>query len=388
MRKNAVIQALLAAGLIASTPLASAASNLVFCSEGSPAGFDPGLYTTGTDFDAAAETVFNRLTQFERGGTAVLPGLAEKWDIAADGLSYTFHLRPNVKFHTTEYFTPSRSFNADDVLFTFQRMLDKEHPFRKAYPSEFPYFTDMGMDANIAKLEKLDEMTVRFSLNEVDAAFIQNLAMSFASIQSAEYAGQLLKAGKAADINQKPIGTGPFVFKRYQKDAQIRFTGNKDYWVPGDVKVDNLIFAINTDASVRMQKLKAGECHITLNPRPADLQSLKQDPNIQMPEQAGFNDGYIAYNVLHAPLDQLEVRQALDMAVNKQAIIDAVYQSAGQLAVNGMPPTQWSYNDSIKDPAYDPAKAKELLKAAGVKEGTEITLWAMPVQRPYNPNAK
>jgi len=388
MRKNAVIQALLAAGLIASTPLASAAGNLVFCSEGSPAGFDPGLYTTGTDFDAAAETVFNRLSQFERGGTAVIPGLAEKWDISEDGLSYTFHLRPKVKFHTTEYFKPSRDFNADDVLFTFQRMLDKDHPFRKAYPSEFPYFTDMGMDANIAKIEKLDDMTVKFTLNEVDAAFIQNLAMSFASIQSAEYAGNLLKAGKAADINQKPIGTGPFVFSRYQKDAVIRFKGNKEYWQPDEVKIDNLIFAINTDASVRMQKLKAGECQVTLFPRPADLDALKKDPNLDMPEQAGFNVGYIAYNVTHPPFDKLEVRQALDMAVNKQGIIDAVYQSAGQLAVNGMPPTQWSYDESIKDPAYDPEKAKELLKAAGIKEGTEITLWAMPVQRPYNPNAK
>lgn len=388
MRKNAVIQAMVVAGLIASTPLAHAASNLVFCSEGSPAGFDPGLYTTGTDFDAAAETIFNRLSQFERGGTAVIPGLAEKWDVSADGLTYTFHLRPGVKFHSTSYFKPSRAFNADDVLFTFQRMLDTEHPFRKAYPSEFPYFTDMGMDANIAKVEKLDDMTVRFSLNEVDAAFIQNLAMSFASIHSAEYAEQLLAAGKAADINQKPIGTGPFVFKRYQKDAQIRFTGNQDYWQPDDVKIDNLIFAINTDASVRMQKLKAGECHITLNPRPADLDSLAKDPNIVMPSQAGFNDGYIAYNVTHPPLDQLQVRQALDMAVNKQAILDAVYQSAGQLAVNGMPPTQWSYNDAIQDAGYNPEKAKQLLKAAGVAEGTEISLWAMPVQRPYNPNAK
>ncbi|WP_172143982.1 MULTISPECIES: ABC transporter substrate-binding protein [Pseudomonas] len=388
MRKNAFIQAFVVAGLLAGTPLAQAASNLVFCSEGSPAGFDPGLYTTGTDFDAAAETVFNRLTQFERGGTAVIPGLAEKWDIAADGLSYTFHLRPGVKFHTTDYFKPSRTFNADDVLFTFQRMLDKDHAFRKAYPSEFPYFTDMGMDANIAKLEKLDELTVRFTLNEVDAAFIQNLAMSFASIHSAEYAGQLLEAGKPAEINQKPIGTGPFVFSRYQKDSQIRFKGNPDYWNPDEVKIDNLIFAINTDASVRMQKLRAGECHVTLNPRPADLDALAKDPNIQMPSQPGFNDGYIAYNVRHKPFDQLAVRQALDMAVNKQAIIDAVYQSAGQLAVNGMPPTQWSYNDSIKDAAYDPEKARQLLKAAGVAEGTEITLWAMPVQRPYNPNAK
>ena len=388
MRKHAVIPFILSAGLIASAPLAQAANNLVFCSEGSPAGFDPGLYTTGTDFDAAAETVFNRLTQFERGGTAVIPGLAEKWEVSADGLVYTFHLRPGVKFHSTSYFTPSRAFNADDVLFTFGRMLDKEHPFRKAYPTEFPYFTDMGMDANIAKLDKLDDLRVQFTLNQVDAAFIQNLAMSFASIQSAEYADQLLKTGKAADINQKPIGTGPFVFKRYQKDSQIRFTGNPDYWKPEDVKIDNLIFSINTDASVRMQKLKAGECHVTLNPRPADLDSLAKDPNIVMPSQAGFNDGYIAYNVTHAPLDKLQVRQALDMAVNKQAILDAVYQSAGQLAVNGMPPTQWSYNETIQDAGYNPEKAKQLLAAAGVPEGTEITLWAMPVQRPYNPNAK
>ncbi|MES2820708.1 MAG: ABC transporter substrate-binding protein [Pseudomonadota bacterium] len=388
MRKKAVIPFMLAAGLLAGASAAQAAGNLVFCSEGSPAGFDPGQYTTGTDFDAAAETVFNRLTQFERGGTAVIPGLAESWTVSDDGLSYSFKLRPAVKFHTTEYFKPSRAFNADDVLFTFERMLSADHPFRKAYPTEFPYFTDMGMDSNITKVEKLDDLTVKFTLATVDAAFIQNLAMSFASIHSAEYADQLLKAGKAADLNQKPIGTGPFVFNRYQKDAQIRFKGNKEYWLPEDVKIDNLIFAINTDSSVRYQKLKAGECQITLTPRPADLESMKKDPSLSVIEQAGFNLGYIAYNTEHKPFDQLAVRQAMDMAVNKTAIIKAVYEGAGQLAVNGMPPTQWSYDETIKDAAYDPEKAKELLKAAGIKEGTEVTLWAMPVQRPYNPNAK
>ncbi|WP_086793741.1 ABC transporter substrate-binding protein [Pseudomonas sp. SCPG-7] len=388
MLKHAVIPFLVGAGLLASAPFASAATNLVFCSEGSPAGFDPGQYTTGTDFDASAETMFNRLSQFERGGTAVIPGLATSWDISPDGLNYTFHLREGVKFHTTPYFKPTREFNADDVLFTFNRMINKDDPFRKAYPTEFPYFTDMGMDTNITKIDKVDDHTVKFTLKEVDAAFIQNMAMSFASIQSAEYAAQLLKEGKAADINQKPIGTGPFVFKSYQKDSNIRYTGNKDYWKPEDVKIDNLIFAITTDPSVRVQKLKAGECQITLHPRPADVEALKADPKLQLISKPGFNLGYIAYNVRHKPFDQLEVRQALDMAVNKQGILNAVYQGAGQLAVNGMPPTQWSYDDSIKDAAYNPEKAKELLKAAGVKEGTEITLWAMPVQRPYNPNAK
>lgn len=396
MLKHAVIPLILGAGLLVSSPGVLAAGNLVFCSEGSPAGFDPGQYTTGTDFDASAEPLFNRLTQFERGGTAVIPGLAEKWDVSEDGKVYTFHLRDGVKFHTTDYFKPSRTFNADDVLFTFNRMLDREQPFRKAYPSEFPYFVDMGMDKNIARLEKLDDHTVRFTLNQVDAAFIQNLAMSFASIHSAEYAAQLLKQGTPAELNQKPIGTGPFVFSKYQKDALIRFKGNKEYWKPEDVRLDNLIFAITTDPSVRMQKLKKNECQVTLFPRPADLEQLKADPKLQMPEQAGYNLGYIAYNVMDRikgsdqpnPMAQLKVRQALDMAVNKQQIIDSVYQGAGQLAVNAMPPTQWSYDTSIKDAPFDPEKARTLLKEAGVKEGTEITLWAMPVQRPYNPNAK
>ncbi len=396
MFKLAVIPLLVGASLLASAPFASAATNLVYCSEGSPAGFDPGQYTTGTDFDASAETIYNRLSQFQRGGTAVEPGLATSWDVSPDNLVWTFHLRDGVKFHTTPYFKPTREFNADDVLFTFNRMLDKDMPFRKAYPTEFPYFTDMGMDKNIAKVEKIDDKTVKFTLNTVDAAFIQNLAMSFASIQSAEYAEQLLKQGKPADINQKPVGTGPFVFKSYQKDSNIRYTGNKDYWKPEDVKIDNLIFAITTDPSVRMQKLKKDECQVTLYPRPADLEALKADPNLQMPQQAGFNLGYIAYNVMDKikgsnepnPMAKLKVRQALDMSVNKQQIIDSVYQGAGQLAVGSMPPTQWSYDTTIKDAPYDPEKAKELLKEAGIKPGTEITLWAMPVQRPYNPNAK
>ena len=369
---------LLAASLVAVASAASAGGTLIYCSEGSPAGFDPGQYTTGTDFDASAETVFNRLVQFQRGSTKVEPGLAEKWTVSPDGKTYTFNLRKGVKFHTTEYFKPTRTFNADDVVFTFDRMLNKNNPFRKAYPTDFPYFSDMGMTDNIVKVEKVDPMTVRFVLKSVDAAFVQNLAMSFASIQSAEYANKLLKSGKAAQINSLPIGTGPFIFKRYQKDAQIRFAANKEYWKKGEVKIDNLVFAITTDPSVRYQKLKAGECQIAAYPRPADVAGMKANPNLHVMSQAGFNLGYLAYNVKHTALSKLPVRQALDMSINKPAILKAVYQGAGQLATNPMPPTQWSYNKSIKDAPFDVAKAKALLAKAGYAKGLNITLWAMP----------
>ncbi|CAM3887355.1 Periplasmic dipeptide transport protein [Pseudomonas reidholzensis] len=386
MRHLPLVSVLLGLGLLAQAPLAHA-KNLVFCSEGSPAGFDTAQYTAATDNDAA-EPIYNRLVEFERGGTAVQPALAEQWHVSDDGLRYTFQLRPGVKFHANKGFTPSRDFNADDVLFTFQRMLDRDHPLRKAYPTEFPYFISMGLDKNIAKVEKSDPLRVVFTLNKVDAAFLQNLGMSFASILSAEYADHLLAEGRPSDINHKPIGTGPFVFQRYQKDSQIRYKANPDYWAPDEVKLDNLIFSINIDPSVRIQKLRRNECQVTLHPRPADLQQLKADPQLQVLTTPGFNLGYIAYNTRHAPFDQLQVRQAMDMAVNKQAILQAVYQGAGQRAVNAMPPTQWSYDDTLEDAAYDPAKAKQLLDQAGVKPGTEITLWAMPVQRPYNPNAK
>jgi len=381
-----------AAASMAGTQLANAADipnkTLVYCSEGSPAGFDPAQYTTGVDFTANTFTVYNRLVEFERGGTKVEPGLAEKWEVSPDGKTYTFHLRHGVKFHTTSWFKPTREFNADDVVFTFNRMLDPNNPFRKAYPVQFPYFTDMGLDKLIDKVEKVDPYTVKFTLKEVNAPFIQNLAMEYASILSAEYADSLMKDGKAADINQKPVGTGPFIFRSYTKDATIRFDGNPDYWKPNTVKISKLIFSITPDAGVRVQKLKAGECQVMSYPRPADIAPLKADSNIDMPSQPGFNLGYLSYNVTHKPVDKLEVRQALDMAINKKAIIDSVYQGAGQAATNPMPPTQWSYDKSLKMPAYDTEKAKALLAKAGFPNGFDITLWAMPVQRAYNPNGR
>ncbi len=123
------------------------------------------------------------------------------------------------------------------------------------------------------------------------------MAMEFASILSAEYADSLLKAGKAPDINQKPVGTGPFIFRSYTKDATIRFDGNPDYWKPNDVKISKLIFSITPDAGVRVQKLKRDECQVMSYPRPADIAPLKAEANIAMPSQPGFNLGYLSYNV-------------------------------------------------------------------------------------------
>ncbi len=368
-------------------PEAVVAKTLVYCSEGSPENFTPAINTTGTSFDAA-RPVYDKLTQFARGSTTVEPGLAESWTVSPDGKVFTFKLRKGVKFHSgVNGFKPTRDFNADDVLFSFERQWKDTHPYAKVSGGKYDYFADMGLKDDMAALEKLDPMTVRITLKKTNVTMIANLAMDFASIHSAEYADFLLKANKKEQLDQVPVGTGPFSFVAYQKDAVIRYKANKDYWGEKAV-VDDLVYAITPDPTARYSKLKAGECHFVIAPRPADLPEMQKDGTLRVINQPGLNIAYWAFNTQKPPFDKKEVRQALSMAIDKASIIKDVYLGAGQGAKNLIPPTLWSYNDAVKDYPYDTAKAKDMLTKAGVKTPLDIDLWYMPVQRPYNPNAK
>ncbi|HWT19476.1 MAG TPA: ABC transporter substrate-binding protein [Variovorax sp.] len=366
---------------------AVSAKTLVYCSEGSPENFYPGVNTTGTSFDVTTQ-VYNTIVEFERGGTKVVPGLAEKWDISADGTVYTFHLRKGVKWHTTsKSFKPTRDFNADDFIFMLERQWKESDPFFKVTSQNHSYFNDMGMPKLLKSVDRIDDHTVKITLNQAEAPFLANLAMQYAGIQSKEYAIAMLKAGTPEKVDQDPIGTGPFYLVQYQKDAVIRFKAFPQYW-GGKAKIDDLVFAITPDASVRWAKLQKGECHVMPYPNPADLDAIRKDPNVQVLEQPGLNVGYLSYNTTKKPFDDVRVRKAINMAINKKAIIDGVYLSTGVAAKNPIPPTMWSYNDAVKDDPYDPEAAKKLLAQAGFPDGFSTDLWAMPVQRPYNPNAK
>jgi len=378
-----------AATLLAATILSGAASakTLVYCSEGSPEGFDPGLYTAGTTFDASSRPVYNRLLEFAPGTTTAGPGLAESWTISDDGLEYTFKLRPGVKFQTTDFFTPTRDLTADDVIFSFERQIKADHPWHTYVAgAAWEYAAGQGLPENIKAIEKVDDLTVKFSLNKPDAPFLANIAMDLGSIMSKEYADKLQADGKMDQLNQKPLGTGPFKFVAYQQDAVIRYKAHEGYW-GGKEKIDDLVFAITTDATARLQKLKAGECHVMPYPNAADVPAMKSDPNLQVMEQEGLNIAYLAFNTMQPPFDKAEVRKAISSAINKQAIVDAVFQGAATVAKNPIPPTMWSYNDAIQDDKYDVEAAKKALADAGVT-GLSMKVWAMPVARPYMLNAR
>ena len=376
----------LAAALLAGTCLQADAKTLVYCSEGSPENFNPMINTTGTTFDAN-RPIYNRLVQFKLGSTETEPGLAEKWDVSADGKVFTFHLRHNVKWHSNANFKPTRAFNADDVLFSFERQWKDSNPYHKVSGGSYDYFGDMGMTDLLDTIERVDDYTVKFTLKTPNSPFVANMAMDFASIQSKEYADALTKLGKPELIDQAPIGTGPFEFVSYQQDATIRYRAFKEYW-GGKPKVDSLVFSINKDAAVRLAKLRAGECQIAPYPSPADVASIKADPKLQMPSQPGLNIAYLALNVTKKPYDDVRVRTAVNMAIDRKAILDSVYQGSGEQARNLIPPTLWSWNKDVPEFKYDPDAARKLLADAGLKDGFDTDLWAMPVQRPYNPNGR
>ena len=348
-------------------PPQSEAKTLVFCSEGNPESLNPQIVTTTTGINAG-RPFFNNLVEFPPGSTKPTPALAESWEISDDGLEYTFHLRHGVKFQSSDIFTPTREMNADDVLFSLQRQWKEDHPFHKVGGSNYDYFKDMGMPDLLQSIDKLDDYTVRFRLTHPAAPFLADLAMPFNIIQSAEYGAQLLKAGTPEKIDTIPIGTGPFEFVGFQPDVAVRYRAFADYW-GGKQPIDTLVFSITPNASVRLTKLKAGECHVMAFPNPGDRAAIEADPNLKFLQQEGFNIGYLAMNTTKPPFDDVRVRRAVNMAVDKAAIIEAVYQGAGVVAKNPLPPTLPAYNDAIEDYPYDPAAAQQLMIQVGTRRG-------------------
>jgi len=342
--------------------------------------------TSGPTFDASSRQLYNRLIEFKPGSSLLKPSLATHWKISDDGMEYTFFLRKGVKFHHTDYFKPNRDFSADDVIFSFQRQWKSSHPYHKVSQLSFRYFDTMGLKKLIKRIVRVNDYQVKFILTRPDAPFLATLAMDFASILSEEYAEYLTILGTPQKIDSQPIGTGPFQFIRYQADAFIRYKAHPNYW-KGKEALDGLVFAITQNPSLRFARLIAGECDLMASPLPAHIQIAKNYPQLKVLSEPGSNVAYLALNTNKKPFDNPLVRKALNYAVNKKSLIKIVYNNAAVAAKNPIPPNMWSYNDAIEPIPFSLEKAKQLLNEAGFENGFSMELWAMPVQRSYNPNA-
>ena len=307
----------------------------------------------------AAYGMYDHLLRFKDESTEVEPGLAESWEISDDGIVYTLHLREGVKFHD------GTDLNAEAVKFNIERQIDPNHPYHDT--GEFPYaeFT-WGM---VDKIEVADEYTVNITLKEIFAPFLNHLAMHPAAMVSP---AAIEKHGR--DISIQPVGTGPFKFASWTPGVEVVLEKNPDYW--GDPpKIDRVIYRPIIEDQSRLTELEAGGVNFIVNIPPDELARLKGDDRFTVVEQAGMHTWWVAFNHTKAPFDDTRVRQAMNYAVNKQAIVDNILKGTGILAINPLPPVVWSYTDDVQRYDYNPEKAKELLAEAGYPDGFSCVFW-------------
>src|SRR5713101_3144616 len=371
---------------------AARADTLVVCSEASPDALNSALTDSNTSFDVS-EQIADRLVEMEIGGSKVIPALAESWTVSPDGLRYTFKLRHGVKFQSSDNFKPTREMNADDVVFSFTRMYDKANPYYKIGGSNYPMFADF-IEPALKSVSRTSDDTVVFDLKVPSASLLSALTVQSFSIWPAEYAAAMQKAGTPDQFDQAPLGTGPFQLAQYQKDSLIRFKAFPDFWgakggMPARAaKVEQMVFSITKDPSVRFAKLRAGECQIARYPNPADLPDMRKTAGVVVPEAPVAALSELAFRVDKKPFSDRRVREALAISLNLNSILDAVFQGSGAPTASLVPSALWGHNAALKPRPYDPTRAKALLVEAGYPDGFSTDVWAIPVTRAYMPNGR
>jgi len=361
--------ALLLALLLAGEPLAAQPrrQTLVFGRSADATFLDPAKFLDN-ESAMVIENIFDGLVRYQDASTRIEPALAESWEVAPDGLAYTFHLRRGVRFHD------GTAMNAQAAQFSLARKIDPNHPcFR-------PQFSKMDATLKCVRaVEAVGEYTLRILLKAPDPLFLNALARHSAYIVSPT-AVQALGDG----FDARPVGTGPFVFDSWLKGDRIILKANAKYF-GGAPKLSALVFKVVPDPAVRLLELRTGAIQAMDALAPEQQAEVRRNPALALDARPGMNVGYLAMNTERPPLDDPRVRRAIAHAVNRPALVKLVYQGAATQALTLVPPSMPGHNPKAPAPAYDPARARRLLRQAGLPNGFDTTLWAMPVSRPYMP---
>ena len=252
---------------------------------------------------------------------------------------------------------------------------------------KFPYYASMfggfkGDEGHVIDSVTADgDSTVVIKLKRPQAPFLKNLAMSPFGIASPT---AFEKHGDK--FTENPVGTGPFKFVEWKRNDSVTIEKYEDYRIEGLPKLDKVIFRSIPDNSARLNALNTGEIDLADGINPSDSASIESNSDLQLYERPSMNVGYLGLTSTRPPFDKKEVRQAINHAIDKQAIVDAFFEGRAEVAKNPMPPVISGYNDDVEGYDYNPEKAKELLAKAGLPDGFEMDLWAMPVPRPYMPD--
>ncbi|MDA8488663.1 ABC transporter substrate-binding protein SapA [Kluyvera sp. Awk 3] len=359
-------------------------SGFVYCVSGQVNTFNPQKAGSGLIVDTLAAQLYDRLLDVDPYTYRLVPELAESWEVLDNGATYRFHLRPNVQFQTTRWFKPSRALNADDVVFTFERIFDRQHPWHNVNGGAFPYFDSLQFADSVKSVRKLDSHTVEFRLNRPDASFLWHLATHYASVMSAEYANQLTKQDRQEQLDRQPVGTGPFQLDEYRAGQYIRLQRHSAFW-RGTPLMPQVVVDLGSGGTGRLSKLLTGECDVLAWPAASQLTILRDDPRLRLTLRPGMNIAYLAFNTDKPPLNNPEVRHALSLAINNQRLMQSIYYGTAETAASILPRASWAYDNEAKITEYNPKEARRRLQALGLDKLT-LRLWVPTSSQAWNPS--
>ena len=315
------------------------------------------------------KSLFDGLMDYEPGTTNLTPDLAKDYTVSEDGLTYTFNLRDDVKFHN------GRPMVAEDVKYSIERAVDpKTQGPGAGFFSAIKGFDEMqaGTAEQMEGIETPDDRTVVFNLTRPDATFLHVLALNFAHVvpkEAVEAAGQ--------DFGTQPVGTGAFKLKEWTRGQRLVFERNPDYYREGLPRLDEIVFEVGQEPTVALLRLQRGEVDIAGDGiPPAQFLQVMDDPaqKANVTEGRQLHTGYVTMNTRIPPFDDPRVRQAVNMAINKDRIVKIINGRATP-ANQPLPPLMPGYAESYEGYAYDPEAAKALLAEAGHPEGFETELF-------------
>ena len=359
-------------------------SGFVYCVNGQVNTFNPQKASSGLIVDTLAAQLYDRLLDVDPYTYRLVPELAESWEVLDNGATYRFRLRSNVAFQKTPWFTPGRALNADDVVFSFQRIFDRHHPWHNVNGSSFPYFDSLQFADSVESVRKLDSRTVEFRLKKPDASFLWHLATHYASVMSAEYADQLTKRDRQELLDRQPVGTGPFQLAEYRTGQYIRLQRHAQFW-RGQPLMPQVVVDLGSGGTGRLSKLLTGECDVLAWPAASQLTILRDDPRLRLTLRPGMNIAYLAFNTDKAPLNNPAVRHALALAINNQRLMQSIYYGTAETAASILPRASWAYDSDAKITEYNPEKAKQQLAALGLENMT-LQLWVPTSSQAWNPS--
>ncbi|MBV7406133.1 ABC transporter substrate-binding protein SapA [Enterobacter sp. ENT03] len=359
-------------------------SGFVYCVNGQVNTFNPQKASSGLIVDTLAAQLYDRLLDVDPYTYRLVPELAESWEVLDNGATYRFHLRNDVAFQTTAWFTPTRKLNADDVIFTFQRIFDRKHPWHNINGSSFPYFDSLQFADSVQSVRKIDNRTVEFRLRQPDASFLWHLATHYASVMSAEYAANLAKNDRQEQLDRQPVGTGPFQLSDYRSGQYIRLQRHEKFW-RGTPLMPQVVVDLGSGGTGRLSKLLTGECDVLAWPAASQLTSLRDDPRLRLTLRPGMNIAYLAFNTDKPPLNNPQVRHALALAINNQRLMQSIYYGTAETAASILPRASWAYDNDAKITEYNPDKARAQLKALG-HENLSLQLWVPTSSQAWNPS--